>query len=86
MSDRNLDEVLTAMLEVIPKEQVVLAGKLRWIVNTLPYQPPEVHQNWWREATIHVNEHLGRRGPAVGWESEMIAIWMGTEQTKPGGA
>lgn len=79
MSDRNLDEVLAAMLEVIPFGEVDLRRKLTYIVATLPYQPPEIHQDWWREATVHVNEYLDGRGPAAGWESEMIAIWMGTD-------
>ena len=77
---RDLSEVLKAMLAVIPDTEDHLRVGLTWIVETLPYQPPEVHGEYWQRGAIIISKHFYGVEPEPGWESDMVAIWMGEKQ------
>ncbi len=77
---RDLSEVLTAMLAVIPDAERDLRGRLTWIVETLPYQPPEAHGEYWHRGALTISKYFYDQEPSPGWEADMVAIWMGEKQ------
>lgn len=77
---RDLSEVITRMLAIIPVDELELRQALEEQKQSIDIAPPEMIFSWWNEVgdTLY-NYVFSEFYPEIGWQDELERIWTGDE-------
>ena len=74
---RDLADVITAVLALIPADEQDLRAALGSLRESAAFAPPEGMALLWRRGTEYLVEHLGEQCPTEGWQLEVGRVWSG---------
>ena len=74
---RNLVDVLTDLLRVVPYDQPCLRGALCSLRASAEFAAPEVQGHWWRKAADSLEHHLKGVPADAPWRAAAEAAWLG---------
>jgi hypothetical protein len=79
---RQIDNVLGAILAIIPEEETTLIARLEDVLDSARYTPPDAMSVRWYGAAEVLEEHLGRISKHNDWQRQVFNIWLGKEATE----
>jgi hypothetical protein len=77
MADRNLTEVIDAMLPLVPTDQAEMKKALERHRHSSVFQAPELMHMVWEELGLSLHENLGAVPPD--WSLPMLRVFLGSE-------
>jgi hypothetical protein len=72
---RQIVEVVTELLKVIPETEIVLRSKLDSVVRVARYSAPETQFGWFESVGRIIDDILPRPDQLSDWQKDVVRIW-----------
>jgi len=76
---RNITDVITVILRLIPDTEIDFRKGLKLVAERADYTAPEIIDHRWAEGSDLLGKYLPEPGFLNGWQRQVVELWTGRE-------